>query len=295
MSESDERHLSEQGQEASPARDRAPRWRRRRSILLAAAVLLVLATQVPPISVTQLGYYERYPSLSERMNNWRHSTHARMSCVACHVEPGTAGAMRFWAKAMPAFYSQVLSGVKDDNVLDVPSQQACRKCHTTYRRVSASGDLLVPHRAHVELVKIDCAVCHKDLVHSSNRDGFNQPEMSTCMNLCHDGTKATDMCQKCHTRKQVPVSHKRSDFLQVHNTLTEEINCGQCHGWSPDYCKQCHTKRPRSHTGVWKQGHQVRANKRGIKGCVFCHEGGIEYCMKCHDDGLLKKSRQGKE
>ena len=63
----------------------------------------------------------------------------------------------------------------------LPDRQACQKCHTSYRQVSPNGDLLIPHRAHVQVLKLDCPVCHKDLVHSVNKQGFNRPEMETCL------------------------------------------------------------------------------------------------------------------
>ena len=37
------------------------------------------------------GLLRRYPGMSARMENWKNSTHARVSCIACHVEPGLQG------------------------------------------------------------------------------------------------------------------------------------------------------------------------------------------------------------
>jgi hypothetical protein len=186
----------------------------------------------------------------------------------------------FAAKSIPAFYSQLIFGPTDQNLLGVPDRAACQKCHTDYREVSPSGDLLIPHKAHVEVLKINCAVCHKNLVHSLNAAGFNKPEMQTCLSECHNGVKATNQCDKCHTRKQVPASHMAKNWLDIHPTMTATINCAQCHAWAPDYCRECHSHRPPSHVGNWKQLHQLRAKARGTKGCLFCH--GAAFCAKCH-------------
>jgi hypothetical protein len=245
-------------------------------VALVVIVLLVL----PVFSTLQPGYYERYPDLQVRMDNWRKSTHARISCAACHVNPGPMGFLIFAAKSIPAFYSQMIFGPKPTNLLTVPDRSACQKCHTGYRKVSTNGDLLIPHRAHVEVLKINCPTCHRNLVHSLNAQGFNKPEMSMCLKTCHDGVKATNQCNKCHTRKEVPDSHRRKDWLQVHSTMTKTIDCGQCHAWAPDYCRECHQNRPASHAGNWKKLHQYRAKKEGTKGCIFCH--GEAFCKKCH-------------
>ena len=258
------------------------RFSRRRivtAVVIAAAVVLLV---LPVFSTLQPGYYERYPSLRVRMSNWRTSTHAKVSCADCHVDPGPFGLLAFAKKAVPAFYSQLVFGPKQTNLLSVPSAAACERCHTVYRQVSPNGDLLIPHRAHVDILGIKCAVCHKNIVHSLNAKGFNRPVMSTCLTLCHDGEQATDTCVKCHTRKEVPDSHKQTAWLDTHGTATVTAKCGECHGFQPDYCRTtCHEQLPPSHVGNVKQTHQVRVRAKGTKGCDFCHTN-AEFCNQCH-------------
>jgi hypothetical protein len=267
-----------------PAEPETPETSKRRRFRFpwktAIAFAIVFLLVLPVFSTLQPAYYERYPELRGRIDGWRKSTHARISCAQCHVEPGPIGLLTFAAKSIPAFYSQLIFGPRPQNLLTVPSRAACQKCHTDYRQVSPAGDLLIPHKAHVEALKVNCPVCHKNLVHSANTQGYNKPEMQTCLTECHNGVKATNRCEKCHTRKQVPEGHKAKNWLDIHSTMTETINCGQCHAWSPDYCRECHSHRPPSHVGNWKQLHQLRAKARGTKGCVFCH--GEAFCKKCH-------------
>jgi len=244
------------------------------------AVLVIVVLALPIISVLQPDYYRRYPALGQRMDNWEVSTHSRISCAECHVEPGVGGLLSFAARSIPAFYSQLVSGPDTTNLLVAPGREACQKCHTSYRSVAPGGDLLIPHRAHVEILELDCVVCHKDLVHSLNRRGFNRPEMETCLEQCHDGDQATDECVKCHTRKEAPETHAAEDWLAIHGAKAEEQDCGVCHDWTPDYCADCHEKRPASHVGNWKKDHAPHALKRG-DGCLVCH-GGQEFCDECH-------------
>lgn len=248
---------------------------------IAVAAVVIVALVLPVYSTLQPAYYARYPDLKVRMENWRGSTHARIPCSGCHVDPGPMGYLAFASRSIPAFYSQLIEGPSSTNLLRVPDRQACQKCHTSYRQVSSSGDLLIPHRAHVEVLKVNCPVCHKNLVHSANTRGYNSPEMTMCLSKCHDGNQATSACAKCHTRKNVPDSHRRKDWLATHSAMTETIDCGQCHAWSPDYCKECHAKRPKSHVGNWKKNHKVVAKQRGEKGCLTCHD--KKFCKSCHD------------
>ena len=255
--------------------------RRRRLIkwgVVGLVVALVVLLVLPVFSTLQPNYYRRYPAMAKRIDNWSSSTHSRMSCVQCHVEPGPGGFLSFAAASIPAFYSQLLQGPKTTNLLKAPSRKACQKCHTSYRTVSPAGDLRIPHRAHVEVLKLECVVCHKDLVHSVNRAGFNRPEMQGCLQ-CHNGDKASNKCVDCHTRKQTPPTHKQKDWLKVHGQGADLKECS-CHSWTPSYCVSCHEQRPSSHVDNWKKGHGPEAKKRG-PGCLVCH-GGEKFCKKCH-------------
>jgi hypothetical protein len=241
---------------------------------LVIAVLLIL----PVYSTLQPDYYSRYPALRVRMENWAKSTHAKVSCAGCHVDPGLMGFLTFAAKSIPDFYSQLLQGPRSTNLLSVPDKNACQKCHTNYRQVSPQGDLLIPHRAHVVVLDMNCAFCHRNLVHSLNTQGFNSPEMSTCL-ICHNGKKATDQCVKCHTGKQAPPSHQAKDWLQVHSQKTKTVDCGTCHGFTQNYCAYCHSQRPASHAGNWKTAHAVPA-RENPKRCLVCHT--EKFCKTCH-------------
>jgi hypothetical protein len=245
---------------------------------LALAVLVLLA--LPVFSVLQPDYYRRYPTLGLRMDHWKTSTHSRIGCAECHIEPGVKGFVVFSARAIPDFYSQLAHGSDKTNLLQPPTRRACRKCHTRYRTVAPSGDLLIPHRAHVEVLRMQCVACHKNLVHSLNRRGFNRPEMETCLEQCHDGDKASNKCVDCHTRKQTPATHARGDWLQIHGRMSHTQDCGVCHDWTPGYCGDCHDKRPASHVGNWKEGHGPAAKQRK-DGCLVCH-GGKKFCDRCH-------------
>lgn len=286
MSEQDESARTDEPVESSPEAHASQRHvatpRRRRPLLwwtagigVVVAILLVL----PVVSVLEPGYYRRYPALGQRMDHWATSTHSRISCAECHVGPGIGGPLSFSTKAIPAFYSQLLDAPDDTNLLKAPGRAACRKCHTSYRRIAASGDLLIPHKAHVQVLGIECVECHQNLVHSLNRRGFNRPEMETCL-TCHDGDRATDKCQKCHTRKHRPASHAGKDWLVIHGRVAKSQDCGGCHGWTPGYCAVCHARRPASHAGNWKKGHALVATAHR-DGCLVCHRD-KKFCDQCH-------------
>jgi hypothetical protein len=255
--------------------------KRSRGKIVAVVLVLLVAFLIawPLVSVLQPGYYARYTELRDRMENWAMSTHGRMSCASCHIEPGVVGFLGFARTSIPAFYSQLIRGPHEENLFAPPTTAACQRCHTNFRQVSADGDLLIPHRAHVEVLEVECVVCHSELVHAESPEGFNRPSMEMCLEQCHDGEVAGNECTKCHTRKHVPEDHLRSDWLAVHAEKVDTIECGECHAWTPDYCEECHSKRPASHTDNWKTDHAPRAAEHAA-GCMVCHS--EEDCGECH-------------
>jgi len=255
--------------------------RKRRRIIAGLVVAVVVAILVlPGISKIQPRYYERYPSLRPAIALWETSTHARMTCRDCHVNPGLWSHIRFGFEAVPAFYSQLLFGPNDENVFPAPPTESCLSCHTVTRLVSADGDLRIPHAAHITELGVECVDCHLELVHYENPLGLNRPPMTMCMDTCHDGERAGEECVKCHTRKNVPDDHLEPNWLEIHQEESEKQDCGECHAWSPNYCDQCHQERPRSHDeGNFRTLHATRAAVNS-EGCMFCHEEAD--CLQCH-------------
>jgi len=272
--------LGEDTQEA-PSGEKRARNPLRIAIRVVVALVVIGLLVLPGVSTIVPAYYERYPDVRPAIENWERSTHARMSCESCHVEPGFVGHIEFGFQSIPAFYQQLLIGPSETNLLGPPSNDACLRCHSIGRKVSAGGDLRIPHQAHVvDPLNAECVQCHTDLVHTENPRGFNRPLMTECYAQCHDGEQAGQECLKCHTQKQVPEDHRRTDWLEMHREESDKQDCGGCHDWTPtDFCDECHKTRPRSHEGNFKSLHSARA-ARGSDGCLFCHP--QEFCENCH-------------
>ncbi len=252
---------------------------RGRLIVFACLLVLLIVFGIPMYAARQSEYYRDFNGTKEYFATWKTSTHEKMSCIECHVEPGTKNRVVFVAKAVAEHYiGRVFPNAT--NLFHEPSRKACRECHTTYRVVSASGDLLVPHRAHIEVLKMSCADCHNALVHTQNTKGVNTPSMEKCLK-CHDGKEASAKCKSCHTEKSYPKNHRASNWLEVHSEKEKEIDCAECHAWTPDFCKECHSKKPKSHkAGNWKKLHADPA-KENSKQCMICHN--KKKCLECHD------------
>lgn len=265
-------------EQAGPKRRRlSPRMRR--WVLgggIALALVLVFIV-VPGYIALQPKFMQRYPRFSSEYQSWAASVHAEIPCQRCHVPPSALAQTAYKARMVGEFYLSLVAPNRQPPLFKPPTNAACRSCHLELRTVSPSGDLNIPHRAHVEVLKMDCITCHKYLVHTTNPQGTHTPAMATCL-TCHNGVKAKDGCPTCHTNKDMPLNHRTSDWLVVHPQMQATMNCKACHGWTANWCAECHSHRPKSHGPNWRSAHgKAVATNRD---CEACHQ--AAFCIRCH-------------
>ncbi|TDK62490.1 cytochrome C [Bacillus salipaludis] len=137
------------------------------------------------------------------------SAHNQISCVQCHIKPGVTNMLTHKVKSMKEVYYHV-TGVPKQIVQteeEAVSNENCLQCHSKNRLVTASGDLKVNHKGHIEK-DIPCITCHAGVVHAKiaarglNIDSargewteknaqklieekYVRPNMGTCID-CHD-------------------------------------------------------------------------------------------------------------
>lgn len=244
-------------------------------VLLALAV----ATGIPGYVASRPWFFERYQTTQKYYASWVKSTHAEVGCEQCHIRPDLAVRALHRLRMIGEFYAGAIAPSRAPKVFGKPPSEACKRCHYTGRAASPSGDLKIPHRAHVDVLKLPCVRCHKWVVHFKNPEGKHSPRMQTCL-VCHDGKQATRACSACHKRKSFPVSHRAKDWLVVHGERQNEVNCSECHGWVPDFCRVCHSQAPGSHAGKWRTTHGRRV--AGNRNCEACHK--ARFCVKCHGE-----------
>jgi hypothetical protein len=259
--------------------DKLPGKGRTRVLIAAAAVALaiVVFAVIPGYIAAQPQFFERFSSTREAYRTW--SKHSPAYCQNCHVPPAWPSQALYALRLPGEFYLSVLSPTRQPQGLATPTNEACASCHVGLRKVSPKGDLNIPHRAHVTVLKLKCVECHQDLVHTTNPQGTHTPTMAGCLR-CHDGRAAKNSCSACHTEKALPPNHKAADWIVVHPQMQKKIDCAKCHKWTEDWCGQCHATRPRSHTKTWRSDHGERV--KAHRDCEVCHE--ASFCIRCHGE-----------
>lgn len=247
----------------------------RAGVAVAALALFVL---LPGWIATRPAFLGRYPDLAAPYRTWSTSVHATVPCQRCHVAPDLLSQTVFDARMVGEFYLAVVPG-RSFGGLAVPTNAACFSCHFEQRTVSPSGDLNIPHRAHVEVLKLACVQCHAYLVHEKSPEGKHTPTMAACLK-CHDGRQARNACATCHTNKAAPPSHATADWLVAHASHRDDPACRRCHAWTAHWCADCHARRPKSHGSDWRVAHAAAVKVH--RDCEACHAG--NFCVRCHGE-----------
>ena len=209
------------------ARRRLPRLPRRREVLQGVPLMaerprrrrladrtasscsrVLLLVVLPGFLATQPGFFGRVPTLAREVRDrGRRRRTPRRAAKRATCRPSVL-AQAAYARAWSASSTSRSSPARGSrSVFGTPTNEACLACHNDLRTVSPKGDLQIPHRAHVTVLKMKCVECHNYLVHEKSPEGKHTPPMAGCLR-CHDGDTAKNTCTACHTEKAAPASHR---------------------------------------------------------------------------------------
>jgi nitrate/TMAO reductase-like tetraheme cytochrome c subunit len=239
------------------------------------------------------------------------SAHNQISCVQCHIKPGFTNMVTHKMKSMKEVYYHV-TGVPEQIVQteeEAVSNTNCLKCHSKNRLVTASGDLKVNHKGHIEK-DIPCITCHAGVVHAKivarginveevrgewskknaeklMEEKYLRPNMGTCID-CHDKVNHGEEPWKEmdynvppnpeHGEKNVATENTEA-IKTAHDEQTQEIILQAIGKQVKDVkvsmeCETCHkkVKVPKSHKEFdWDHNHGGTAIQE-LNKCVDCHQ-----------------------
>ena len=281
--------------------------RRPRFIIWTLVTILVIAgVMIPVLGVTSTRWFCTegcHKVQDDTITAYQHSSHAQISCMACHM-PVNANPVIFIvhkAEALGELYMTVTN--KYELPLNAESEVAltmtpdhCTQCHSLATRVvSPSAGIKINHDAHTSR-NVSCTVCHNRIAHREDfaatlidpvtgktprkHDDFTK--MTACFR-CHGleaGSPAPGTCSACHTTGFTlkPPSHLQPDFFpKGHADLAKE-----------SLATVAETLKERGIAAVTPEVKTefVAASKDGKADVVatLAPVGAINYCSTCHVD-----------
>ncbi|MBE0476917.1 MAG: NapC/NirT family cytochrome c, partial [Coriobacteriia bacterium] len=224
-----------------------PARRPRYIIWTGAAVLAMAAFVIVALGATSTRWFCAevcHKVQDDTIIAYRASSHANISCMACHM-PVNADPVTFLLHKATALGELYLTATNKFEIplnaeshlaLDtkhMPASQ-CTQCHSMSNRdVTPSDGIIIDHQTHID-EDITCTFCHNRVAHPEwdvqlvnvdpstgelNRGHENFMEMTACYR-CHSLEKdalAPGECSACHPEgfKLKPDNHDKTGFVKV--------------------------------------------------------------------------------
>jgi len=275
-------------------------------IVLGGLLGLVLITGVALKVTSTPQFCSSCHEMSPEYSTWHESSHSKIACVTCHIEPGAVSLVKHKISSLNQLFLHLTGKVPDTIVMPEPiKNEVCEQCHSTVRKVTASGDIIIPHDKHLAQ-GIACVACHAGVAHGFVAErGLNEKkDLSTWDNskavkvMSFDDTKlGMEVCLNCHeqvnagkkpwleNQGQGQTEQQRLDeqgkvkelAANANGSLSElakpatAVDTGGLH--PPMGCGACHSasKTPDSHkTNDWKTTHGITASQ-DVRYCASCH------------------------
>ena len=180
---------------------------------------------------------------------WQASSHSKIACVTCHIEPGAVSLVKHKMSSMKQLYLHVTGTVPEAIEMPVPIKDAvCEQCHSTTRKVDPSKDIIIPHDKHLAQ-GISCVTCHAGVAHgyiaerglNEKKDLSTWDDAKTQKAMTLDKTKlAMAVCIKCHEQVNAGKKPWLEEQLPEANKPATPANTGGLH--APVDCNGCHSQ-----------------------------------------------------
>ncbi|HEY3316952.1 MAG TPA: cytochrome c3 family protein [Coriobacteriia bacterium] len=232
----------------------------------------------------------------DAMIAYSHSSHAKVSCFACHVpvNAGTHTLIYYKLKDMMGViptvrntYELPLNAESELalNKKEMPEEK-CTQCHDlAHRKITPSAGIIINHDVHSK-AGYQCTVCHNRIAHNEDFD-LTLPgntkhadfmKMDACFR-CHGlqpGAKAPGECVACHPKdfNLKPRYHLQADFYPTGHAklaLLAEETVAAAEAAEKEAAKQ-------------QSGSEEKADIPAmgtVDTCTTCHVKAT-FCDKCH-------------
>lgn len=269
----------EQASHASPAHKKG----RKSVVLLLAIVVILIGVGGAGLKVTSsdsfcISCHEMQP---ENLT-FQATSHSRYSCTTCHVTPGVGNYIQEKLKVIGYIGKHLTNKYTQPIVASaaIPNQ-VCEGCHSNMRKITASGDINIPHDKHLQQ-GIACTACHAGVAHAyvAERGLTTKENLATWtpakakqVSTFSDTKTSMNGCMDCHDQ----VNQGKTPWLNNQGVLSQAVPATASVGTSEltasVRCAACHKtiQTPVNHVDKsWVNTHGITAAK-DVSWCASCH------------------------
>lgn len=275
-------------------------------LLLAIVIILIFAGGVGLNVTSSNSFCITCHEMQPEHLTYKVTSHAQFSCTTCHITPGVGNYIESKVKVLGYIGKHITGNYKGPIVASEPiPNQVCEKCHSTMRKVTASGDINIPHEKHLQH-DIACTACHGGVAHAFVAErGLTTQENSATWTVAKaeevsnfDDTKtAMEACMDCHEQvnqglkpweeneglgkteaqrvaeRQESKNRANDGNGELPGAVQAMAEVGTSELTAPMRCAPCHLKiqTPVNHVDKsWGNTHGLTA-AQDIKWCADCH------------------------
>ncbi len=188
-----------------------PARRPRYLIWTVAAVLGLAIVVVVALGVTSTYWFCAngcHKVQDDTITAYNHSSHAEISCMACHM-PVNSNPVTFLlhkAEALGELYLTATNSYElplngaSKLALEMDSAQ-CTQCHGPNRQFTPSVGIIIDHAVHTD-EDITCTVCHNRVAHLEDFDLVLKDPGTGEQNRKHDDFMTMTSCFRCHSQEE---------------------------------------------------------------------------------------------
>ena len=288
--------------------------RRPRYIIWTCVCILVFAAfMVPVLGITSTRWFCSqgcHKVQDDTIVAYQHSSHAQISCMACHM-PVAANPVIFLlhkAEALGELAQTVTNNYdlplnKESEVALTMSTEQCTQCHNlATRKINPDPGIKINHKVHTDK-GVTCTICHNRIAHNEdfalqltdprtkkpNTKHVDFSTMTACFR-CHGqekGSPAPGTCSACHTPgfELKPPSHLAADFFpSKHAELAKESYTEVNEAMKESNIATVSVERKAEWTKLDKNSKETLGQTlipaRAVFYCGTCHA--TKFCSDCH-------------
>lgn len=244
------------------------------------------------------------------INAWEQSSHANITCYACHGHPGVVNWMIGKVSSMKEIYLVATDSyhkpINGESRYSLEMEtEVCEYCHKmSNRKVTPSKGVLIDHEKHEEK-GIKCTRCHNRVAHRG-ATGFEGEDKARAAQVTFLGKVVKSeiypdrmkmvFCMECHTKGKVARNGEAAQEAAVEVSSAEEAGSSHEEGAelvpAPKACSTCHPKdfnlKPSNHSTagfvkpavVGQRALHPKGFEKDEEYCRSCHS--KEFCTNCH-------------
>lgn len=246
--------------------------------------------------------------MNPEFTTWQVTSHSKIDCVTCHIPPGPVNLVKHKLASMQQLAEHLTGNIPQPIVMnEVIANSVCEQCHSSMRKVTPSGDILIPHDKHLAQ-GLACVACHGGVAHGfvaerslTGKKDYDTWTIAKADKVTKfDETKtAMEVCLDCHdqvnqgkkpwlenegvgkTEEQRLAQSEENSKLSATttgklngNSKTAATKAGEITMHPPTTkCSGCHTAIPTPDTHrdqTWGTTHGITATK-DVSNCASCH------------------------